>query len=89
MAQVAKVVIRDAAVTPRTVGAMTFYSQEGFLRTSADEALKIEISLPRGNTSGYPTGEYFIAGESFDRDGYGRPAFGKRGLHLIPVPKGT
>lgn len=86
---VAKVVIKDAAVAQRRVGDNVFESQTGFLVCSEDESLKIEISLPRdaaGRSVQYAPGVYFIGGASFDRDQYGRPTFGKRGLHLIPVP---
>lgn len=86
MSQVALVLIKDATVDARQVGTATFYSQRGVLVTSPDEAIGIEVSLPRSQSSGYPVGRYYISGESFDRDQYGRPCFGKRGLHLIPAP---
>jgi hypothetical protein len=83
--QVAVVVIKDAAIQSRKVGDYTFQSQQGYLCTSADEVIGIDVSLPR-NEPGYPPGRYFIGGQSFDRDQYGRPTFAKRGLYLIPVP---
>ncbi len=87
MAQVAVVLIKDATVDARRIGENTFYSQRGFLLTGDGEALGIEISLSRDmKGSGYSTGSYNIGGASFDRDQYGRPCFGKRGLVLIPVP---
>lgn len=82
--QAAVVVIKDPSVEERRVGDNKFLSQVGFLRTSEDESLKIEISLPRGH-AGYAAGVYQLAGQSFDRDQYGRPSFGKRGLYLVPV----
>lgn len=88
---VAKVIIKDPTVAQRRVGDNVFESQTGFLMTSEDESLKIEISLPRdaGRSVQYGAGTYFIGGASFDRDQYGRPTFGKRGLYLTPVPVPT
>jgi hypothetical protein len=86
MPSVAIVLIKDATVDSRRVGENTFYSQRGFLLTGDGEALGIEVSLPRGMNGGYSTGQYHIAGASFDRDQYGRPCFGKRGLSLVPAP---
>jgi hypothetical protein len=85
MLSLALVVISDPKLEERTFGANVFTSQTGFLQAQEGESLKIEISLPRGH-GGYPAGRYYIAGASFDRDNYGRPCFGKRGLHLLPAP---
>lgn len=86
--QVAKVIIRDAGVDTRQFGGKEFHSQTGILSTGPDESLTIEISLPRGQKP-YEVGTYMIDGRSFDRDQYGRPCFGKRGLYLVPAPKGA
>lgn len=83
MSKLAVIVIRDPSVEQRQAGSFTFHTQKGFLRTSEDESLAIEVSLPRGH-AGYPPGTYHIGGESFTRDQYNRPAFG-RALSLIPV----
>lgn len=83
--QVAKVLIKDPTIQRRTVGTNTFESQTGFLILSEEETLKIEVSLPR-DTPAYSAGMYYLGGPSFDRDQYGRPVIGKRGLHLVPVP---
>jgi len=85
--QTAKVVIRDGAVSTREFGNRQFRNQVGFLETGTGEALRIEISLPDAVKDGYPVGQYAIAGESFDKDQYGRPTFGKRGLFLVALPK--
>lgn len=84
---VAVVHIRDAAVTSRQQGNYTFRSQVGLMETVDGETLRIEISLPRDLDAGYPVGSYYIGGASLTKDTYGRPAFGLRGLFLIPVPK--
>lgn len=81
----AKVIIRDATVNSRQFGNREFFSQVGFLETGSGEVLRIEVSLPDSVKAGYPVGQYAIAGESFDKDQYGRPAFGKRGLFLVAV----
>jgi hypothetical protein len=86
-ASVARVVIRDATVHKRQFGNREFKNQVGFMETGTGESLRIEVSLPDAMTEGYPPGVYQIGGESFDKDQYGRPAFGKRGLYLVPVPK--
>lgn len=85
---VAKVHIRDPKVSSRQFGNRTFKNQVGFMETGTGESLRVEISLP-DEVESYPAGAYFIGGESFDKDQYGRPAFGKRGLFLVPVPKGA
>lgn len=82
---IAKVVIRDATVNKREFGNREFRSQTGFLETGTGETLRIEVSLPDSVKDGYPVGNYAIAGESFDKDQYGRPGFGKRGLFLVAV----
>jgi hypothetical protein len=82
---VAKVVVRDATVAKRQVGNREFRNQFGFLDTGTGETLRIEIPLPDSVKDGYPVGEYAIAGESFDKDQYGRPCFGRRGLFLEKV----
>lgn len=79
---VAKVVIRDATVQSRDFGNRTFRNQVGFVETGSGEVLRIEVPLPDGMKEGYPAGTYTIAGESFDKDQYGRLCFGKRGLFL-------
>lgn len=81
----ARVIVRDATVSSRQFGNREFHSQVGFLETGTGETLRIEISLPESLKGGYPVGQYFIAGESFDKDQYGRPTFGKRGLYLVAV----
>ena len=81
----AKVVIRDATVSKREFSSREFRSQVGFLETGTGETLRIEISLPDAVKEGYPVGNYAISGESFDKDQYGRPCFGKRGLFLVAV----
>lgn len=83
MSKAAKVVISDATVNKREFGNREFRSQNGFLVTGTGETLRIEISLPDAVKEGYPVGNYEIAGESFDKDNYGRPMFGKRGLFLV------
>lgn len=87
MSSAAKVIIRDATVNKREFSNREFRNQVGFLETGTGEALRIEISLPDGLKDGYPVGSYAIAGESFDKDQYGRPMFGKRGLFLVALPK--
>lgn len=82
----ARVLIRDATVNKREFGNREFRSQVGFLETGTGETLRIEISLPDSVKDGYPAGAYTLAGESFDKDQYGRPTFGKRGLFLVAVP---
>lgn len=83
--QLAVVYIKDPEVETRTVGANTFHSQRGLLRTSEDESMAIEIPLRRG-AAGYPAGAYYLGGASFDRDQYKRLCIAKSGLDLIPVP---
>jgi hypothetical protein len=85
MSKAARVIIRDATVQKRQFGNREFRNQNGFLETGTGETLRIEISLPDAFTEGYPVGNYEIAGESFDKDNYGRPMFGKRGLFLVAV----
>jgi len=82
---VAVVHVRDATVSSRQHGNMTFRSQVGLLETADGETLRIEISLPREQEVGYPVGRYFIGGASLTKDAYGRPAFGNRGLFLVPA----
>lgn len=82
---VAVVHISNAEVLERKHGDMKFRSQVGLLETADGEALRIEVSLPRDLDNGYPVGKYHIGGASFDKDSYGRPCFGKRGLYLVPV----
>ena len=85
MSVAAKVVIRDATVSKREFGSREFRNQTAFLETGTGESLRIEVSLPDSVKDGYPAGVYAIAGESFDKDQYGRPCFGKRGLFLVAV----
>lgn len=85
MSKAARVVIMDATVNKREFSNREFRSQNGFLETGTGETLRIEISLPDGLKDGYKAGTYEIAGESFDKDQYGRPCFGKRGLYLVAV----
>ncbi len=82
---VAVVHVKDATVVSRKHGDNTYRNQVGLMETTDGETLRIEISLPREMQDGYPVGRYHIGGASFAKDTYGRPAFGNRGLFLVPV----
>lgn len=92
MSTAARILFTDSKVVERKIGDFLMKNQPGYLKVSEHVSHEISVRVPEdanGNAVPYPPGFYLIGAETFRTDDYGRLQISKRGIVLVPEPKGA